>query len=493
MTKLSSFFKLLFTLTPIVLVAACSTNSATGRSQFTGLMPASQEASIGAEEHQKILAQYGGEVEDITLKNYVKTVGHKIVPHTERPDVDYTFTLLDSPVVNAFALPGGYVYVTRGILMLANDEAELAGVIAHEIGHVTARHSAERYSTSVLTSIGAGLLSAAVKVDGASQVLGLGANLYLSSYSRDQEREADDLGVRYLARAGYDKGGMARFLKSLEASAALEAKEAGREEQGNAPNYLSTHPVTAERVQLATAAAAKYPDNAANTNRLNYLKAVEGMIVGDSPKQGFQDGNIFVHPEIGFTFAVPQGMKVENTPAAIVIRPQTGTGPVMVFQGGKKDKGQSLEDYLRLTLFKGDMSNVRDFGTNRVNGFKTASGETDGTFNGQPATVRFFTYEWAADRVFQFTIFMPRGTTGAQVETLKNSVMSFQRMTAADKTRYRPKRLSYRVAQPGTSVESLSQGFPYNDGLNAMRFRVINGLWPNDPLTANRAYKVITQ
>ena len=167
MTNINKFFKLII-IFPLLTLTACSTNQATGRNQFTGLMPASQEAAIGAQEHEKILAQFGGEIKDQQIKNYVTRVGQKIVPYTERQDVGYTFTVLDSPVVNAFALPGGYVYVTRGILTLANSEADLAAVMAHEIGHVTARHSAERYSTSVLTGLGANIIAAAINVDGAA-------------------------------------------------------------------------------------------------------------------------------------------------------------------------------------------------------------------------------------------------------------------------------------------------------------------------------------
>ena len=194
MTKFAFTIKTILLTSTLITVTACSTNQATGRNQFTGLMPASQESQIGAQEHEKILAQYGGVVKDAALRNYVAAIGQKLVPYTERQDVQYTFTLLDSPVVNAFALPGGYVYITRGILTLANNESELAGVIGHEIGHVTARHSAERYSTSVLTGLGASILSAVINVNGASQALGLGANLYLSSYSRSQEHESDDSG-----------------------------------------------------------------------------------------------------------------------------------------------------------------------------------------------------------------------------------------------------------------------------------------------------------
>ena len=155
-------------------------------------------------------------VNDPLLYDYLEQLVFELVTHSELKDRRIELVIVDNPTINAFAVPGGYVYVTRGILALANNEAELAAVIAHEIGHITARHSAERYSRSVLTSIGAGIASAAINVNGASQALGLGSTLYLKSYSRTQEHEADDLGIRYLSRAGYDPNAMAHFLQSLE-------------------------------------------------------------------------------------------------------------------------------------------------------------------------------------------------------------------------------------------------------------------------------------
>lgn len=491
MTKIMPLFKFLLLILPVMVLTACSTNQATGRNQFTGLMSADSEAKIGAEEHQKILAQFGGAVEDAKLRNYVTKIGQKIVPHTERKDVTYTFTLLDSPVVNAFALPGGYVYVTRGILTLANSEAELAAVIAHEIGHVTARHSAERYSTSVLTGLGATILSAAINVQGASQALNLGANLYLSSYSRSQEHEADDLGVRYLSRAKYDPTAMAGFLRSLEASSALEALETGRNTK--TPSYLSTHPVTAERVTRSAQAAASYPQQAALDNRLTYMKMINGMTIGDSAKQGFETNGKFVHPDLGFMLDLPQGFTVQNSAQAVLIGGKNAQDGTILLTSGKKTPDQSIEDYLRQVVLKGDMSGARDFGTNRVNGFSTASVETTGTVNNRRATLRTIVFEWDRTQVYQLTLVMPNGIQAAEIENLRESAFSFRRMTTADKTRYQPKHLSFRVGKAGDTVESLSRHFPYDDPLNAQRFRVLNALGPNDPIRIGQAYKVIVQ
>jgi predicted Zn-dependent protease len=489
MTKFRISYKLILTLPILAILSACSTNQATGRNQFTGFLPVSQEASIGAQEHEKILAQYGGMIQNRALQDYVTSVGNKIVPYTERKDVNYTFTVLDSPIVNAFALPGGYVYVTRGLLALANSEAEMAAVIAHEIGHVTARHSAERYSTSVLTSIGASIAAAAINVDGAGQALGLGANLYLSSYSRSQEHEADDLGIRYLSRAGYDPDAMADFLKSLEAHAQLEAREAGRD-QGQAPSYLSTHPVTANRIARSITESGNFPDGGA-INRIDYLKAINGMTIGDSASQGFVTNGKFVHPELGFIFNVPSGFKTENQPQAFIA--QGANGATLLFTAAKKPASQSMEDFLRQTVLKGDMSGARDFGSNVINGMQTASVEKSGTLNGKPANMRIVAFQWDADSAYLFTLAMPQGVTAAQLQQMQDAVFSFNRLSAAQKARYRPKSLTFRVAGSGDTVSTMAARYAYDDGLNEMRFRVINGLYPNGQVQANGAYKVIVQ
>jgi len=493
MTKLRTTFKTILLTSTLITMAACSTNQATGRSQFTGLMPASSEASIGAQEHEKIIAEYGGVIKNQSLQNYVTSVGRKIVPNTERQDVQYTFTLLDSPVVNAFALPGGYVYVTRGILTLANSEAELAAVMAHEIGHVTARHSAERYSTSILTGLGATIASAAIGSQGVGQALGLGANLYLSSYSRSQEHEADDLGVRYLSKTGYDPIAMAGFLKSLEASSKLDAAEAGSEGGNDAPSYFSTHPVTSQRISQSTSEAGKYTGGKNKINRIEYMKAINGMTVGDSASQGFVIDNTFVHTDLGFAFDIPNNYKTQNSAQAFIAQSKSSNGGTVIFNGASKSPSQSIDNFLRQNVLKGDMAGARDFGTNTVNGIKTASVEKTGTVNGVKSNIRIIAYEWDADTVYQFTIAMPERIGASELSELQRSGLSLKRLSSSEKTKYRPKKMSFRVASSGDSVQSYAKRFPYNDGLNEMRFRTINGMSPTEQVRSNQAYKVITQ
>ena len=278
-------------------VTGCSTNPATGQNQFTGLMSENQEKQVGAQEHAKIMKQYGV-YKDKKLQNYVKDVGQKVVKHTERPNVQYQFFLLDSPMVNAFALPGGYIYLTRGLLALANSEAEMASVLAHEAGHITGRHSAERYSRGVATSLGAMILSAAVGSSGVSQALGIGSDLYIKSYSRGQESQADSLGIRYLNRSGYTPTAMASFLTNLQADTALEAKMDGKNAQAGA-SYFSTHPATAERVAKTVSEARQYPQGGA-LGWDSYLRLLDGMTYGDSAEQGVCTGQAFLSSRPGF-------------------------------------------------------------------------------------------------------------------------------------------------------------------------------------------------
>ena len=235
----------------VIVAPGCTTNPATGKSSFTGLMSESDEARIGRESHPKVLAQFGGAYGDAELQRYVGSLGQLLARASDRPNLQYTFTVLDSPIVNAFATPGGYVYITRGLLALANNESEVAGVLAHEIGHVAARHAAERQSQAVLASLPglfAGVLTGSDALAGA---VGSGGAAYLQSYSRDQEYQADLLGVRYLSRTNYDPYGMASFLGQLEADDRLDAEIMGRPEMADQFSIMSTHPRTADRIQRA--------------------------------------------------------------------------------------------------------------------------------------------------------------------------------------------------------------------------------------------------
>lgn len=266
---------------------SCAKNAATGRNSFTGFMPISQEKQVGAQEHKKLMKEFGGEYNKGNLNKYIKDIGAKLATHAEIKEFNYQFTLLDSDIANAMALPGGYVYITRGLLAVAGSEAELAAVLAHELGHVNARHSAERYShastASILTQIGAVATAILTEdetygslVSTAGQAL---AGLYLSSFSQDQEYEADQLGVRYIAKAGYEADEMSKMLDNLRSYSKAEAVRAGRDpNEVDKASYLSTHPPLPKRTKQALIEATKAMEKPNPfIGRDRYLRQINGI------------------------------------------------------------------------------------------------------------------------------------------------------------------------------------------------------------------------
>src|SRR3546814_2090788 len=279
--------------------AACATAPGTGRTIFTGGLSEEGEADLGRQEHPKVLALYGGSYDDAELNRYVSSIGNFLVQTSERPDLKFTFTILDTPVVNAFALPGGYVYITRGLLALATSEAEVAGVLGHEIGHVTARHTAERYGQTMAANI-AGIGLGVLLGGPAARAGGTPGALLVRSYSREQEFEADMLGGRYLARAGYDTGAMAGFLSQLQAHSQLEAALAGQPEKADSFSITQTHPRTADRIERALQQAGAVPVADPLVAQDVYYDEIDGMIFGDKPDEGYIRGRRFAHPKLKF-------------------------------------------------------------------------------------------------------------------------------------------------------------------------------------------------
>lgn len=468
-----------------VFISSCSVNPATGRSQFTGLMSPQQEQVVGAQEHPKIVAEFGLYTEN-NIQNYVQSVGEKIVPHTERSDVSYKFYVLDSPVVNAFALPGGYIYVTRGLMALAGSEAELAAVLAHEIGHITGRHSAERYSRATVTSLGAGILSAVVDQSGVSSALGLGADLYLKAYSRDQEDEADTLGIRYLARAGYDPNAMANFLENMQNSAALESRISGQRGPSGLAEYFSTHPATSKRldktIQEATAFSVPEPVVARN----QYLRRIDGMIYGESPRHGLVRGTKFFHPELGFSFEAPEGFELINKAREVVAR---GPGnAVMIFDMDSVAQPVQPASYLQENWMKGEA--LGSLEVININGMQAATAAFRGQINGKPATIRLLVIAFKPNQFARFQIAIPAGAQVALIDDLKTSTYSFRRLSDAEKQSIKPYRLDILSAKPSDNVTSLAAGMPF-ESFQEERFRVLNGLRPNETLNAGKLYKII--
>ncbi len=466
--------------------SACTVNPATGQNQFTALMTPQQEQSIGIEEHQKVLKTFGLPDDSRELQAYVDRIGQSLAVHTERPDVRYTFTVLDTPTINAFAIPGGYIYVTRGLLALANDEAELAAVLAHEIGHITGRHSAERYSRSIVTALGTAALAAALDSQGASQVLDLGAELYTKSYSRSQESESDHLGVRYLHKAGYDTFAMARFLESMGRAAALESRIKGQPEPFS---YFSTHPQTDQRVAESVAEAGRYAKNQGTVNAEAYLRQIDGMIFGDSPRHGFVRDGAFWHPAMDFTFTIPRGFTVENLPEKLV-GSSRASGAAFVFDAAALPSGATPATYISQVWLKGQMPEARPEDI-VVNGRPGASAGFNGQVNGRPSHIRLIAIQGRDNMLYRFQIAIPLSAGESVLESLKAMTYSLRHLSASEKQSIHPQKLRIVRAGQGETAQTMARRMELEEAPLEW-FAVLNALpSPSAPLKAGAGYKIV--
>ncbi|HRK97356.1 MAG TPA: M48 family metalloprotease [Alphaproteobacteria bacterium] len=485
-TRFCKPFISIFAICTLVFVAACTVNPATGDKQFTGLMSPSQEKALGAEQHQEVIKEFGGVYNHPGLQAYVNDIGQRIAKNTERGDVAYRFTLLDSPVVNAFALPGGYIYVTRGILSLANDEDELASVLAHEVGHITARHQSERYSTGVLTALGASIIASVAGTPGVSQALNVGTNLYMSSYSRDQESQADQLGIRYLSRAGYDPFAMSRFLNQLDRHDRVSKKSDGSQDRAN--SFFSTHPVTAERVAATSTDAGKYPPHATQeVSQERYLSKLRGMIYGDNVAQGFVRNHTFYHPDLGISFSVPSGYETINQPEQFIAKGDDGGVMVMNMARGRGGSDPSV--YLMRDWLQGKTVAARPESIS-INGMPAATLAVDGTFNNAPASIRLVAIAWRGQDFVRFQMVIPKSASRQTVENLKRATYSFRNMSAQEKQTIQPTRIDLVTARTGDTAGSLARQMQV-DGHSEEWFRVLNGLGTTGRVVTGKRYKVV--
>jgi predicted Zn-dependent protease len=474
-------------------LSGCSyaTSPATGR-QFLSPVSEKEEASMGAEEHPKILEEFGGAYsEKPNLNAYVNQIGQTVAQSAERKDVTYTFTVLNSEDINAFALPGGYVYVTRGLLTLANNEAELAGVLGHEIGHVNARHTAERMgqqqTVSVLSTIGiaaATLLGGDTAGELAGGLAQQGGDVYLGQYSQSQEFEADSLGVRYIAKTGYDPQAMATFLDSLDQDTHLEATEAGTPEAADAYSMTQSHPRTPDRVQRAIAEANIPVANPA-LNRDRFLAQINGMIWGTDPREGIVKGSTFIHPGLRFAFDAPKGMKVQNSPSQVVA---AGGNAVMIFDLADPVPGGALESYIASGWQEGaDVQNVQSF---QVNGMEAATGIMQASIQGTQVVARLVAIRKSAKEVYRFIFATPPANFDTADRAFTASAQSFREISAQDAAAYRPKHIQVVTVQPGDTAAALAARMRTDDAQTDW-FRVINHLPADGSLQAGQKVKLI--
>ncbi|AWU94776.1 M48 family metalloprotease [Azospirillum ramasamyi] len=449
-----------------------------------GVLSGGDEAALGAQEHPKILAQFGGAVKDARLQGYVEQLGRKLASTTARAGEPWTFTVLDSDVVNAFAVPGGYVYVTRGLLALAKDEAEVAGVLAHEIAHITARHSAQRQTRQTI----AGILAAGVGLvfgnDTLAQLAGLGGTAVVASYSREQELEADQLGVETLHRAGYDPFAMATFLETLRRDSQYAGLRSGNR-GGGGFDFFASHPATEERVQRAADLARAIPAGGARP-RDPYLAAVDGMVYGDSPENGYVRDRTFAHPQLGIAFTVPQGYSLLNGAEQVIAKGPNGAA--MAFDGGSAAGVSDPASFLTGVWGKGaNLSNLQRI---TIGGMPAATATTRGEAEGGSADIRLVAIRMPDGKMYRFTFLAPAGNLARFDADFQATANSFHQLTAQDAARYRPRRVQVATVQPGDSVAGFVRRMPQEPYAEEL-FRIINDLPPGTPLQPGQQVKVI--
>lgn len=484
-------------------VAACSPATPLADGPRTVQERSASDQRIGDETHPKILAQFGGEVENEGLKDYIRKIGEKLVKESEQPKAKWTFTVLDSPVVNAFALPGGYVYVTRGLIALANDEAELASVIGHEMGHVTGEHGAQRQERATIAQLGvlgATIAGALFGLEGDSlRVINQLGNTvgqgYVASYSRGQELEADELGVRYIARAGYDPLAGADFLASLQETTRLQSRLAGQGYDPNRVDFFATHPATAERVREAIAKA----DDAevrkqmgAPRKRARFLREIDGMIYGDGPRQGYVRDRTFAHPELRISFEVPAGFTIQNQPQRVTAIGPDGAG--IIFDADR-DGGMRPDRYIADVWAAGIAKQTR---TGRLENLRR------GEIDGQPAASAEMAVETQQGvkiarmtaikvdgRMYRFLGLQPQGDTriGQRMDT---AAESFRRLSKAEADALKPLRIAVREVRAGQGVADFAKDLPLKK-FRRDRFRVLNGLKKGDDLRPGDLVKTVVE
>ena len=490
---------LLFTL---LVSAACATNPVTGKRQMS-LLSEAEEIAIGQQQDAEIRREMGV-YDDPALQRYVNDIGQELARVSHRPNLPWSFTVVDSPAINAFALPGGYIYVTRGILAYLDDESELAGVLGHEIGHVTARHAAQAYTRQAQAGIGLAILSIFVPATAPFADLGsAGLSVLFLRHGREAELEADRLGVEYGSGVGYDPAGVPRFLATLARIHKLSER--------GVPNWLSTHPDPGSRVTKAEPVAGKFASDAAKAvNRDQYLERINGLVFGDKPEDGVVRGNEFLHPllRIGVTF--PEGWELTNTDTAVLAQ-EPGTEHYMVLQeveaplrqGG--GGGRSIGDAAVAAMRQAGYTAV-DGRIDRINGNEAHVG----LYRGKAKDVGEVLMRAAHIAINHPTAPRPRGggPGGRQLYVVAGfapvqefervdrdilpAVQTFRQLSAAEASAIRPNRLSFYVVRAGDSWQSIAarQGRSF---VNAATLAIMNDRDVNVQPQAGDRVKIVVE
>lgn len=437
------------------------------------------DAVLGLREHPRIVAAYGGVYEDRQAEIMVARIVGRLLAAANQPNAKFQITILDTSEVNAFALPGGYVYVTRGILALASDTSELAAVLAHEIAHVTLRHARARTDRTRQTQIVDRVITGIFGGDTSTDATANRTREQLAAFSQSQELDADKEGIKFAGKAGYDPQAAARFLGVMSRFAAFSAGD-----NSGSDGFLSSHPSTPARIETAlnTARGMFGSTTAGDSDRDAYLSAISGMSFGDSPAQGSVVGQHFIHPANKFTFTVPRGYTLQTSQSAVV--GVAGDGEAVRFDSAQVQADMSLTDYLK----SGWIAGLRADTVKAIeqNGLEMASGlaQTDQWFF-RVAVVRF------DGEVYRF-IFAAKNDSSRFEQGADATLASFRRTNAADLSQIRQFSLRLVTARPNDNAERLAAQMADIGGGRDL-FYILNNLYPGDPIVPGQRYKIVAR
>jgi predicted Zn-dependent protease len=478
---------LLTLLLSAMLTSACSTNPVTGKQDFV-LMSEEQEISLGRQYSNEIVKEIPV-YDDPELTRLVQKIGEQVAANSHRPELIYRFTVLDSDQVNAFALPGGYIYITRGMMAYLNSEAELAAVLGHEIGHVTARHSVRQHGTATMTGLLGAVLSASTGIQGAGDLSRLAGTAIVRGYGREHELEADRLGAEYLAKSGYDPEGMLRvvgILKNQEAFDKRLAKEEGREPRAY-HGLFSTHPDNDKRLQEVIAAAGKFRQtDTARNGRESYLRAIDGLVFGDSEREGITRNGRFYHRDLDFALTFPAGWRIENKSDRVLAIAPKNEGIVQLTTADL-NKRISPQAFM---LQRMKLRNIRSGKAIRVGGLEGYTAIANGKTPWGTRRVRY-TVLFRGDKAWIFAGAAKNRNEFQNYESaFLDTVESYHALTGQEKKLAAGKRIGLVTTTPRTRYSDLARKSPVTH-LAEDQLRLLNGHYPNGEPAASGLIKIV--
>jgi predicted Zn-dependent protease len=473
----------LFAFAAAALSGGCAVNPVTGKRDFI-LMTESQEKALGKQADEQIVAQYGL-VDDPSLQAYVESVTAKLVPVSHRPELGFTFRVLDDPVVNAFALPGGYVYITRGILAYLEDEAAMAGVLGHEIGHVTARHGAKQYTKQTLLGLGIGIGSVvSEKFAQYSGLAGGAAQLLLLKYSRDDERQADQLGVEYATRSGYDTEEMARFFHTLQQLTAGGQR---------LPAWQSTHPDPGERFETVTELTSEWQqkvgDASYETDRDRFLEHIDGIVFGQNPRHGYVKDGEFRHPDLALRFPVPTGWQVANMASEVQLAPSDGRAAVIFsVAADATDPATAAESFVSSSGVQ-----VVERGSVTVGGFSGTRLDSRATGQDGSMIAVLSTFVAVDGQVFVFHGLAAAADYPTYASALRSVEDGFARLTDPEALSIQPVAVRVIRAPHNGTFQEIVAGHPIPDGveMDLAGLALMNEMEIDSPVSSGDRIKVL--